>query len=389
MMKWVFFLLLLMAFGHPSLMAQTHGLESNSFRWHGYVKGMPSVTYTSATSEFYFDQLLHNRMNFRWQPSPKFNMVFETRTRLFSGATPENNALFVGMMDKDAGFLDLTKSWKVGKYGALQLMSDRFYAEWTHNDWQIRLGRQRINWGINLVSNPNDLFNTYSYFDIDYEERPGADALRVQRYFGGMSHIEVAMMPASHVRHAVAALLYGFNANGYDIQVLAGYFRNRLALGGGWAGHIGGAGFKGEMTWFTDFQPVESLQASNAVAAISVDYLFSNGLYLAGELLYNGGNDRKPASFISLSEPFSADNLSIGKYALTASLMYPFSPIFSANFASMYIPDQHLVYVMPGISWSMATNWDLGLVSQVFVVGNKSALGSSAYAAYLSLKWSF
>ena len=37
---------------------------------------------------------------------------------------------------------------------------------------------------MNLVWNPNDLFNAFSFVDFDYEERPGSDALRIQKYTG-------------------------------------------------------------------------------------------------------------------------------------------------------------------------------------------------------------
>lgn len=41
-----------------------------------------------------------------------------------------------------------------------------------------------------MAWNPNDWFNTYNYFDFDYEERPGTDAIRVRVYFkDGMSSL--------------------------------------------------------------------------------------------------------------------------------------------------------------------------------------------------------
>jgi hypothetical protein len=61
------------------------------------------------------------------------------------------------------------------------------YLDYTAGKWQFRVGRQRINWGVNLVWNPNDVFNSFSYFDFDYEERPGSDAVRVQYYTGTTS----------------------------------------------------------------------------------------------------------------------------------------------------------------------------------------------------------
>ena len=69
---------------------------------------------------------------------------------------------------------------------------DRVFLEYNKNDWEVRVGRQRINWGINLAWNPNDVFNAYSFFDFDYEERPGSDAIRIRKYTGIASSVELA-----------------------------------------------------------------------------------------------------------------------------------------------------------------------------------------------------
>ena len=59
----------------------------------------------------------------------------------------------------------------------------------------LRIGRQRINWGVNLAWNPNDLFNAYSLIDFDYQERPGSDAIRFQYYMGDLSVLNLQYNP--------------------------------------------------------------------------------------------------------------------------------------------------------------------------------------------------
>ena len=59
--------------------------------------------------------------------------------------------------------------------------------------WELTLGRQRINWGVNLAFNPNDLFNAYSLIDFDYQERPGSDAIRFQYFTNELSSFETAV----------------------------------------------------------------------------------------------------------------------------------------------------------------------------------------------------
>ena len=101
---------------------------------------------------------------------------------------------------------------------------DRASAEYNGGKWDITLGRQRINWGINTVWTPNDIFNTFNYFDFDYEEeRPGSDAARVQYAFTPSSTIELAVSPGKPANQNIGAVMYRFNKWNYDFQ---GIFRH-------------------------------------------------------------------------------------------------------------------------------------------------------------------
>ena len=78
------------------------------------------------------------------------------------------------------------------------IMIDRLYLQWNDDSWQFKVGRQRINWGVNLAWNPNDIFNAYSLYDFDYEERPGTDALRFQKFIGYAGGYEIAIKIADN-----------------------------------------------------------------------------------------------------------------------------------------------------------------------------------------------
>src|SRR5690606_1804413 len=152
---------------------------------------------------------------------------------------------------------------------------DRLYAEWNSSDWSVQIGRQRINWGINTVTNPNDLFNIYSFYDFDYPQRPGSDAIRIRHFTRTLSRREAAGSPSRDSRNSTAALLYGFNRNGYDIQLIGGLYREMIAAGGGWAGSIGQTGFKGEVMGFVELRDRPG-RGNNLITAISADHMFSN-----------------------------------------------------------------------------------------------------------------
>lgn len=390
MRRYIWLLVLLLV--ASSLAAQEFSSETGTdkpnraFSFNGYLKALPSLDFTNLTDEVNFNNIIHNRLNFRYSQSDNLFFVVEVRNRLLSGQmVSDYHDLLKESLKTDNGLVQASFVPASGKNTIWHLNSDRFYADLRHNNWQVRLGRQRINWGINMVSNPNDLFNTYSFFDFDYEERPGADALRIQHYTSDMARWELAVSPAREAGKSVAAMMYAFNTMGIDLQFIAGYYRNRTAVGAGWATSIRESGFKGEVSIFNSINKMDSM---TVVAAISLDHLFSNGMFGFIEMLYNGGNRSGETNLLFMTEPMTADNIFISKYAITGSLNYPVSPILSASIAAMYMPDLNGYYLMPGIAWSALTNFDLTLLSQYFQVRNNSEK-IRLLRPYVQLKWSF
>ncbi len=132
-------------------------------------------------------------------------------------------------------------SWNItsGTSYVLNTMIDRAYVDFTAGSLQVRAGRQRINWSQALVWNPNDLFNTYSFFDFDYVERPGSDAVRVT-YSTGPSSAAEAVVKLNSENEVTAAALYRFSILNTDFQFLAGETDEELFTAGmGGSGAIG------------------------------------------------------------------------------------------------------------------------------------------------------
>jgi len=358
-------------------------------RINGYVKYLPSVRFDRDLENAYFDQLLHNRVNFNWQIAKPVKFHAGLRTRIFQGYNVQNVPFYRDFLEQDNGLVDM--SWVLFQENSFMMHTtpDRLYMDFEHNKWQVRVGRQRINWGINMVSNPNDLFNTYSFFDFDYEERPGTDAVRVQYFAGSLSRIEAAYSPGRTAKESVAAMLYSTNFKGYDLQAVAGYFRNRLAVGGGWAGNIKSSGVKGEITFFSDLEPTEGVQASNVVVAVSADHLFGNGMYVLAEYLYNQPRSGVDADVLLFTQPLSADNLSFSDHAIFATWRYPISPLLGVGFAAFYYPTEGGVFLSPNIEWSIRQNLDFMFISQLFLGQQGSILAQAGYLGAITLKWSF
>ena len=355
----------------------------------GYLKYLPSLRATNDLGDFFGDQLLHNRLNARWDPQGRFSFQGSLRTRLIQGYTVANVPGYADFVGEDFGTVDA--SWVVFQENSVLLHTtpDRLFMDYDHGKWKVRLGRQRINWGINMVSNPNDLFNTYSFFDFDYEERPGTDAVRVQYFGSALSRSELAISPGRSVRESVAAMLHTFNRRGYDIQLIAGYFRNRMALGKGWAGNIKQSGFKGEVTWFRDVEPAEGIRPANVVIAVSADHRFGGGTYAVLEYLYNDQRAGVPTDLQFFTQPLRADNLSFTDHQVFGNVTHPLSPVSTVGLATIVYPSERDFFLSPNWQYSMRQDLDLLLISQLFVGDRDGLLGQAGYLVAGALKWSF
>lgn len=355
----------------------------------GYVKSLPSVRFPRGLDAAFADHLLHNRLNGTWDINPHLHLHGSLRTRVFTGYTVENVPFYPDFVAFDDGFFNFSQNLYSGDRLLVHTISDRFFADFNKGKWSVRVGRQRINWGINTVSNPNDLFNTYSFFDFDYEERPGTDAVRVRYFPTPMSRVEVAYSPSIDPSQSVAAAMYAFNRKGFDFQVLSGYFRDRAAIGGGWAGHIARTGFKGEATWFTDLNPTEGRDPSNLVVAVSGDHLFSNGGFLIVEYLWSQPREGVQTVFFDFTQPLRPDNLSITDHSVFVNYTYPVSPIITLGAAGFAYPRLEGGFLSPNVNISARSNLDVLLISQLFFGPERSVLGQAGYMIATAVKWNF
>lgn len=357
----------------------------------GYLKDMASFIYSDS---LLFQNQVHNRLNFAWYPDDEFTVVAEFRTRILTGDLVKYIPAYDRLIDSNNDYFDLSANLVSNRSVIINTMVDRLYVQWTKNNWEIRAGRQRINWGVNLAWNPNDLFNAYSYFDFDYEERPGSDAIRVNYYTGVASGIEVAAKIADEIDDFVAAGMWSINKRGYDLQFLAGLAQGDLAVGTGWAGNLGTAGFKGELTYFhkvvdTD---VNSGYDGMFLGALSADYSFPNSLYLNASVMFNSEGSYNPdlgLTFIGL-RPGTVRDLSPYKWSSFIQSAYQISPLFYASFALIGYPGGDSFFVNPGLTISLKQNLDLDLIGQLFYGNDANGdFGALIKAGYVRLKWSF
>jgi hypothetical protein len=382
-------LLLIIALGMSNLLLAQEVSERN-WTLNGYLKNLQTGIFTNNPlgDTYQQDNLLHNRLNFRWFPNEHFTLRAELRTRAFYGDLVRVNPNYAALIDNvnndhfDWSTIILDRpSWVV------HTMLDRFYLEYNNKDWEFRAGRQRINWGINTVWNPNDIFNAFAFTDFDYEERPGSDALSIKRYTGFASSIELVAKAADSWSESVIASRWQFNRWAYDFQLIGGYVKNQLTLGGGWAGSIKNVGFKGE---WTTFFPLETDLPTSFALSLGTDYIFENSLYLNGGYLYNSNGSTNQDISQLFNFELAADNLYPYRHALFGQISYPVSPLVTTGLALIYSPvEVHPLFLNPTATVSIANNWDLDFIGQIILNQQNGQYTSPIQAFFLRIKWSY
>lgn len=362
--------------------------ESLAKRWHikanGYVKYLHTVSFVNLNG-MVTDNFIHNRINLKAKPVKNLKVAVELRNRVFYGQKTElTQPNFGNALATDAGLIDMNFSYVNEPSLIAHTAIDRLYLDYTLNKLQITVGRQRINWGINTVWNPNDLFNTFNFTDFDYEERPGSDAVRVQYYLGMASKIELA------VNEHVAAALLKLNKWNYDFQFIGARYYDAAIAGFGWAGNLKNAGFKGEASYLI---PVKNntFTTEQFSASFGFDYTFKNNMYWQIGGLYNmhGSNNLNQLLLQqTTTQQLSPLNLMPNKYSVFIAENSTIGALSSVGASVIWAADLNLIFLMPSYTYSIKQNLDFMLVGQLYA-GYKPKLSSFGNSIFARLKWSF
>jgi hypothetical protein len=367
----------------------------------GYIKYLFGRTELSSGSPL-IDHVLHGRLNTKWYPSDELTTIMELRFRAYYGSSVERSDAFIESIRNTTvcGSLDVV-AWDQKKtvgYGEV----DRMNLNWTHGQWQVTLGRQRIAWGTNLVWNPIDIFNPLSILDFDYEERPAVDAAYFQYYTGPVSKLELAMKAGRTSEGTITAGKWTFNEYDYDIHLLAGGAKGRYFGGLAWVGDIAGAGFRGEaIASHIDREadivtipetgggiPVPAIKKWIASSAISADFTFPNSIYLHTEALYNSeGVEEK--TILYRPQALSMGLLSPARWSLYEEISADISPLVRASLFVIVNPTDRSFVTVPSIRWSVFQNLDVMAIGLLFSGDDLTEYGGMGKTIYVRAQWSY
>ena len=352
--------------------------EPKNWEFNGYVSLMGSHKKEIADTLIFpggenshKDALIHNRLNFFWYPNESFTFSVQARNRIIYDETISENPGIDKLYEHDGGLISMSKNWFAEDDYIFNSNIDRLYVQYTLGNFEISAGRQRINWSQSYAWNPNDIFNASNYFDFDYPEKPGSDALRLQYYTGMLSSAQ-AVVKLDDKNNITAAGLFRFNLKGYDIQLLSGVVNEEeVVLGSGWSGNIKQIGFRGEVTSLFPYKDTSEYMHGMDnlfMADLSFDYVFPNSASVLCEFLYaNNDIESLASSFTSLfSSPVTIRSLAFSRLSTLVSGTYPVHPLINVSVSGMFFYRITGMYFGSNVDFSLTDNLSLSAFVQYF-----------------------
>lgn len=366
------------------------GQISEKMEFGGYVKDVQTVFIPSPDSMPWFsDNTIENRLRFKYLPTNWLTFNAESRTRLVYGDFVRLPG-YMDNMKQHMGEVDLSVSTSEEFSYLAHAEFDRLNIEINLGKWQLTAGRQRVNWGQNLIWNPNDVVNTYNYFNFEYEERSGVDGVTAKYYPSYSSMAEVVWVYHSDVDSMIATGLYRFNLWGYDFQVLGGMVQTDWTLGTGWTGSVGSVSFRGEATYLA---PRFDNGVDDAfIASVSADYSFGeHNHYIHGGVLYNSAGKTSVGQSVNMFQQtqVSPRSLSRGKGNLFGQYSMQPTPLITLGVSSIVNPIDGSAFISPTASLSISSNFDFSAVAVLFVGEEGDEYGGVGQMGYIKFKYNF
>lgn len=359
---------------------------------HGYINYRLNG-YFVEDEDNYLEQALQQRFNYEYRYSPElwFNAGLRNRLIYSDAVDTPDYAHWVG---HDSGSMDLSVNWLEDDKVVANSQFDRMYFSWKQDDWLVRVGRFRINWGMTTIWNPNDIFNTYSVYDTDYIERAGTDGFLIGKKMGVASGFELVFSPVGKEdrRSRCYAGRYFFNYESWDMQLIAGKIEQDNVVGFGFAGAVNDAGVRGETSIFEPIGDERTRQFDRAaISSLEMDYSFNSqrNWIIRGGILHLSSTHTPDSSVTYLTQQVSVRTLSFTEFTGYAEVGFDLTALNRSTLSTMYYQDES-IYLCYSNVYSLTDNWQLTTSVQHFNGSHSSLFGiTPTTSIYTMIQWNW
>jgi hypothetical protein len=248
-------------------------------------------------------------------------------------------------------FLDLERSYLDSRDMVAFHELDRLYCAFVEERVQCVIGRQAISWGRGRVWSPTDLFISLVPTEMQRDEKPGVDALRVQLPFGKAARLDMVCSPGREQRWTSWGARASWRLGRTAVSGMAGSFRTDHVLGLDAARSIGHAQvfLDAAYTW-----PQDSAAFWRGV--LGAEWGLASVGSLTCELYYNGFGSDDPADYLELAQ---SPRFQLGEVANLgrhmAAVLAEFYPSYTGTIYLRVLGnvDDRSVLVNPWASWQL------------------------------------
>ena len=331
--------------------------QQKNFELSGYLSGLYATGYDNIYEDWSSFNKVNNRMNLNYWFSKDLTITLELQNRLYTGSALSRFPGFSSSLTSSSDYLNISHNWVEKGSLVFQSRVDRIYLDYTTGKVGLRVGRQRINWSQTLVWNVNDIFNSYSIFEIDNLEKYGCDAMRLSIYTSPVSLIEAAVKMNDQKR-ITSAIMTRFNYKEIDFQFQSGIVDEKeIMFATGFTGDYKGFTLRAEGAYYIPANNTEP-QHSTVLVNAGLDYIFSNNMVIQGEVLFNQLKQKSFTDLFALlyAAPVSSKTLSISEWSYALNWICPLKQRFKVSFSSVFFPDYSGIYLSPSVDIKLIKN---------------------------------
>jgi hypothetical protein len=243
---------------------------------------------------------------------------------------------------------------------------DRAFVTLSPSFGDISIGRQPVAFGSARFINPTDILTSFSYIELNSEERIGVDAVRVRVPVGARGELDAGTVFGDDFRltESAAFLRMRLPVLGMDFSPIAVLFKENVLLGVDIATSIGGAGF-----WFEGAYTFANLadhhEADQDYMRLSTgfDYSFTDTLYASIEYHYNSAGSSDPDDYDEILNGLEKEIAYtegavylLGSHYIAPGFTWQASPLMSFSSRVLFNWGDRSLLFFPDMQYSMSDN---------------------------------
>ncbi len=260
--------------------------------------------------------------------------------------------------------------WNIYEEGDFQMSEyiDRFFFKQTFDNFELTLGRQRINWGVGRIWQPTDRFHPMNPADFTKIEKTGADALSFKYFFGLFTDAEFVVNFRNLIKDYNYGVRFRTNFSPFDISLILGYFDKQPNFGFDLSGNISDAGVRAEGIYVRNRDKPDS---SYLRLIIGADYQFSSKVYALLEFQYNGEGTTNTEMY-DFTKMLSGEIMNLGSIYLASRVNIELHPLLILSLNLMQNINDGSGYISPFLMWNALDNLSIN-AGAMLAYGSKKA----------------